>query len=461
MYRDLWTFFWSRKLATILLVFLILLAMVGATVPQQSVYPAADFMQWQQDNPLLSRLAIKLKLVRLFESPLFVGCSLMLCLSLLLCSVRRMFLLVTGREERNTVDDLDKTPQNCVTFETPSATENILAPIERLLKKQRFNCSADSPRSLYAVRGRWGAFGSVLFHFSFLILLLGVVASTWARLEGTFTLTEGQSFRGHQDGYGFVRHAPLVSRHLFPFQFNFEELIRVDEPEILYRNRVTLQEENGERLDTLIRPFHALTYRGYTFYQQDHGFSPALVFRNKQGGILLNAFVALQTRRLGDHIGYEDYFTVPGFKLTAHLTLYPDADMNDGIPFNRSEYPENPLLMVKVTNNENTSFEGSVRLGESVDAGNFTIEFREVRYWSSFRVVRDLGLPFIYGSFAIGIIGYFVRLFSIREVLQVAVNSTAEGHQVTVSGSTEQNQALFSEKFEDIVSTLKQGVAEA
>jgi len=461
LYRDLWTFLWSRKLATILLVFLILLATIGATVPQQSVYSAAEFVRWQQDNPLFARLAINFKLTRLLESSLFIGCSLMLCLSLLLCSARRAILLVMGREEKITLDELVIAPQNRADIEAPLRADQVLEIISFQLRKKRFSCSFSDSQSLQAVRGRWGALGSLLFHFSFLVLLVGAITSTWARLEGTFILTEGQSFRGLPGEYALSRRAPLLVQDSLPFQFNFEQLRRVDEPEINYHNRVSLQEESGERLDALIRPFHALTYRGYTFYQSDHGFSPALVFTNKQGRVLLNAFVAMQTKRQGDDVHYEDYFKVPGVQMHTQLNLFPDADFENGVLVNRSEYPDNPIIAVKVMVGDNIFYDGSVRLDETIDAGNFTIEFKEVRYWSGFRVVKDNGLPLIYGSFVIGILGYFLRLFFIREMINVKVGSRAEGCLVTISGSTEMNEALFSEKFADIVSTLRQGVAKA
>ena len=459
MHCNLWTFLWSRKLATILLFFLILLSVIGATVPQISGYPAAEFLHWQQDNPLLARLAIKLKLTNLLESSLFIGCSLMLCLSLLLCSIRRTFQLVSGCEERNAIDELNHAPQNSATVKSFVSTDQLLTKIIPLLEKKRFCCTYIDSGSMFAVRGRWGAFGSTLFHFSFLILLVGVVASTWARFEGVFSLTEGQSFRGLPREYAFASHAPLISRDMLPFQLNFEELIRVDDIAPHYRNRVSLQEESGERFDAIIRPFHALNYRGYTFYQKDHGFSPSIIFTDKQGKVLFDAFVSLNTKRQGD-ITYEDYFKVPGTMMYTQLTLYPDADTVEENLVNRSEFAVNPILAIKLWVDDKVFFRGTVKRGETIDSGNFTIEFKEVRYWSSFRVVKDSGLPFIYGSFVVGILGYFLRLFFVREVLKVSVNQDISGSTVVVTGSTEQNEALFAEKFKDIVNTLRRGVAE-
>lgn len=460
MYRDLWTFLWSRKLATILLVFLILLATVGAIVPQQSVYPAADFIQWQQDNPQFAKFAIQLKLTNILESSLFIGCSLLLCMSLLLCTLRRMFQLISGREEKKEFEDLDRSPQNSLSICSDSDAEQIVPVLTSLLKKQRFTLLPTESTTLCAVRGRWGAFGSLLFHFSFLILFVGAVLSTWARFEGTFNLTEGQSFRGLPGEYSFEQRRPLVSKQSLPFQLNFEQLIRVDEPEPHYRNLVSVQEESGERFDAIIRPFHALTYRGYTFYQGDRGFSPSLVFTKKDGRVLFDAFVSIQTRRLGDTVIFEDYFKVPGMPMTVQLRLYPDADIVDGVIVSRTTNPDNPVLEVKSMVEDNVFFEGSVKLGETVDTGDFTIEFKKVNYWSSFRVVKDSGLPIIYASFVVGILGYFLRLFSIREVIKVRVLRLSEGTQLVVTGRTEQNGALFAEKFETIVSTLRQGVAE-
>lgn len=461
MYRDLWTFLWSRKLATILLVFLILLAIVGATVPQESIYPIADFQQWQLDNPLLARLALQFKLTRLFESYLFIGCSLMLCLSLLFCSLRRLFLLFSGREERLVDEEFERNPQVQASFPSSLSDEQVLAISEALLKKKRFRCAFSDTHTLYAVRGRWGAFGSTIFHFSFLILLVGALLSTWARFEGGFTLVEGQSFRGLPGEYAYLKQTPLLSRETLPFQLNYESLVRVDEPRLHYRNQVSLQEESGESRVDWIRPFHALTYRGYTFYQKEHGFSPALRIRDKQGQVLFDAIVSLQTKRTESDVTYQDHFKVPGTWYTLKAKLYPDAEFVGSGLINRSEFPDNPVLSFSLMINDFASYTGSVKRGEIVETDDVSIEFIELRYWSSFRVVKDFGLPIIYASFFVGILGYFIRLFSVREVLRVNVCQDGGGRSIVVSGSTELNEALFAEKFEGLVSTLKQGVAEA
>jgi len=461
VFRDLWAFFWSRRLATLLLVFLILLAIIGATIPQESIYPAAEFAQWQQNNRLLAQLASKFKLTRLFDTPLFIGCSLLLCLSLFACSVRRVFLLLTGREAKEQVAAVDHSPHVRLSLSSSLPADQAFREVIRLLRKQRFCCKDEDARTCYAVRGRGGAFGSTLFHFSFLLLLIGALLSTWGRFEGFFTLTEGQSFRGLPGEFTFTRQAPLLPRTTLPFQLNFEELLLVNEPEPHHRSGVSLQEEDGTTKKAWIRPFHALTYRGYTFYQVENGFSPAFVLRNAQGQVLYNAFVALQTKRLGESVIFRDYFYIPGTRFMLRATFYPDGKHPAENLTNRPGVADNPTLDVELMNRDDSVvFTGTVAQGKTIDAGDVLIEFADLRHWSRFRVVKDLGLPLIYGSFFAGIVGYFLRLFSVRETLKVTASSNGDKSGITLAGHTEQNVALFTEKFTRLASLLRKGVSQ-
>jgi hypothetical protein len=143
--------------------------------------------------------------------------------------------------------------------------------------------------------------------------------------------------------------------------------------------------------------------------------------------VVFDAHVALRSHHgPGEEARYEDVFAIPGTGLEVEGRLYPDMVIENGKMATKSPLAENPVLSLKVKESGREIFNGSVRQGEDVEFGNFLLSFSGLRYWSSFRVVRDMGVPVVYAGFGTCILGLLMRLLSIRPAVYGAPEGQAK-----------------------------------
>ena len=367
------SFLSSRKLAVSLVAILILLSILGTIIPQESLYPRDDFQKWQTEHPLLSGLAISLGLTNLYTSSGYIAILVMLFLSVSVCIYRRAFGLFRNKEKRI----------------------------------------------------RYGHWGSVIFHFSFLIILAGAIVSTWTRFEGMIILTEGQPFKGYPDEYIAVQRKPLFVPDPLDFQLMLQKFKPFYGTQPRYVSEVLIEDRGNKTYET-VRNFHALFHKGYTFYQKGHGFSPSFILKDYWGRVIFQAFVSFKSHLQGEEVRYEDYFRIPGTGLEVEGRLYPDMIINGGKIKTKSALPDNPVIDIKIKEQGKEVYRGVIKLGQDINLDRFSLSFNDLRYWSGFRVVKDPGIPVIYLGFGTGIFGLLVRLFSIRVNLLRDEDESAE-----------------------------------
>ena len=83
-------FFSSRLFATILLVILILLSILGAVIPQETLYQTEEFVRWKMEHPIFSGWTTFWGLTHLFTNFLYITIILLLSVSIGICTYKRM-----------------------------------------------------------------------------------------------------------------------------------------------------------------------------------------------------------------------------------------------------------------------------------------------------------------------------------------------------------------------------------
>lgn len=447
----------SRKLAITLPAVITALSILGTIIPQESLCPLSDFEQWQLQYPFLSGLAISLGLTDLFRSAAFTAAAALLFLSISVCTYKRVrqALRNTGGEAL----DVGSFRQygNSFSVHFPHSASGSSGIIQSRLLGRGYRPSqvhGGDGLLLKAEKGRFGGWGSFVFHFSFLIILAGALTSVWTRLEGRVVLTEGQQFQGYPNEYLFVRGAPFADPEPLGFRLTLERFKPAYGTPSRYVSEVLI-EGSGEKRSETIRDFHALSHHGYTFYQKDHGFSPQFLLQDSRGRVVFESFVAVKSHLDGEGPRYEDHFKIPGTDLEVEARLYPDAAADGEKITTRSPMPDNPLIDLTIKRAGEAIYDGRIRLNECVGAGDLFFCFSDLRYWSAFRVVKDAGIPIIYAGFFVGILGLLVRLLLVRERIWVIIEEKTDGSMVTVAGWTERGKAFFAERFAGLVEELK------
>jgi cytochrome c biogenesis protein ResB len=342
----------SSKLALVLVLLVILLSLAGAVLPQEGMFKPTDMARWQEAHPLVTSLLKPLGLFRAFHSVPFLITILLLAVNTLTCTVLYFF-----------------TKGGISALRGPGAT--------RLA-------------------------GFIALHISLILLFAGGFWSAAARLDGFIVLTENQVFKEEHANYVRLVEGPLRKEYHQGFSLRLKS-VRVDFRENYLLNiesDIEIIDKQGSVVKDTVKVNHPFTYNHLTFTQDQTGFSPRLLIRDKGSGrVLVNAFAALKTFRKGQTREYRDFLPLPFFKQRVIVTLYPNHKRTG-----------NPALLVETENESGQPIpKGHVTMGSSMPLGKYTIGFIGLRRWSSFKVVEDPGYNLVWIALWLGVAALILR----------------------------------------------------
>jgi len=431
-------FFSSRRLALYLLAALIGVAVLGMIIPQQSLLPVNDFHLWQKSFPRLSRLAIDMGFTRIYESPLFLIIITWFSLALFFCTVHRV-----KKISRRPARSLNAVPQQqnreCITFITACPVAAVSDRLPSFLRKKRYKtttfCQGEQT-TITARRGHLGKWGSILFHCSFLVLLSGALLTTWGRIEGTLLLTEGQSVSGLPTDYISSSRTPLRTMPPFDFSLRYDNLLTPPGSDNGPRNNLTATTRDNKRIHLQTRDFHPAKINGFTLYQKESGFSPSIRLGTNSDPSFFHSFIALHSSVIDGIAEHQDTFTVPNTDIfvTLHL-ISPDKTAN--VPASATN------LTVAITRAGRQEIEADLARGQTLSFDEYTLQFDELRHWSSFRVVRDPGVLVLYIAFLLAAIGLGLRLHFRAERLFFCLSNYEDGCRVVLTANTDGEKSFF------------------
>lgn len=97
-----WDFFSSRRMATILLLILIVLSTLGALIPQEVSSQPEEFIRWKTEHPTITAWAVFLGLTHLFTNFVYITIILLLSVSIGICTYKRTTFLLKEYRKFNT-----------------------------------------------------------------------------------------------------------------------------------------------------------------------------------------------------------------------------------------------------------------------------------------------------------------------------------------------------------------------
>ncbi|HEX8930518.1 MAG TPA: cytochrome c biogenesis protein ResB, partial [Actinomycetota bacterium] len=171
--RQAWREFRSMRTALLLLVLLAAASILGSLFPQQSISPQR-VTQYFQDHPALAPVLDRLGLFDVFGSAWYMAIYLALLAALVACLVpraRAFARLLRARPPRG--GRLDRY-RDTAAFEADATPQAALAAARAVLARRRFRVVAVEQTELAAEKGYLREAGSLLFHVSFLLLLVGL-----------------------------------------------------------------------------------------------------------------------------------------------------------------------------------------------------------------------------------------------------------------------------------------------
>lgn len=314
---------------------------------------------------------------------------------------------------------------------------------------------------LRAAKHTAGWWGSPVFHFGLLLLLLAAALISLTQTWGRTVLVEGETFTDRRVEYLVFRQGPWASFH--PFRVKF----RLDRVEATYRpdgqvedfaSAVTLLGQEGRAVAaTSIAGGHPLRQGEVTVYRNVFGYAPVVRFavQNSQERPAPLPFgprptlVVLDTLGLsGEGEKYTGSFVEPTSQKKVSFTFLPDYDSTAGRGMSKA--PKRPTLLVTV-GQDALARQGVLPLGQSLTLAGLSMDFLGYRRWASFTVVSCRGVSLLWAGFLLSLTG--AALLYLLNPRWVQLTLSPEG-QLCLQGGSRRAPQLLAEDLSRLAERL-------
>ncbi len=495
---DLVVLAWRRlrRMSTALgLLFVLAIATLVATfIPQEPVI-ATTVREWREGTAGpgagIARVFDWLSLFDVFGSPWFAVITGLLLLSLSGCLIPR-WRAFTRNVSTPPVrgGNLDRLTHRVVVERPPGAeAEVILDAARRMLRRFRSRVIElpDGRVQLAASRGHWREAGSLMFHTSFYLLLLGVVLAGAFSFTGQIDIVEGGVFADTPLGY-----QTQVAGRWWDTADHDGHLTRIDDFEVTYLDdgftpdefvtTATFTDPGTGRLSTQqIRVNHPGRFGALTYYQRAFGFAPRVVLRSGLDGQVLFEEAMVLRDDGGFWTGRAKVSQgAPGRgvpQIAMEVVLIPDGRITPegAVVFNSPE-ANDPRLLVTLYSGEDLGLDRAVptsRLVWTEDdvvdramitpdgsvplvAGLFEVEVTDVEMWTGLQVSHQPFRWLILTAASITLIGLVPSLYAYRRRVWVQL----EADRIVLAGVAQQRRDRFAEEFQKLESTWRAAMSE-
>lgn len=431
----------SGRLATLLLAFLGVWAVLASFVPQGDA-SAAAVAEWSLSNASLEPVVRFLGLHHAFTAPLFVACIAVLAVSTALCAWQRTRVAIKRASllRQAALPDQQMIPDPDISMACDPALDasSILDVASRTLAALGIGVKRRGGR-IAAVSAPWSAWGSPVFHWALLALILIMPLGTLVRSSGQIGLAVGQSAEDRPGSYALLTAGPLRNWD------GVRRTIRLDAFEVNYKsggvNRgatptVSILNAKGEVVKSQrVYPNRTLKLNALTIYPLDYGLS-ATVSIVETGG----AGERTSTQLL-DFSGKAEGGTAPVAPLViADAGGAEQLKVYVSVPLDRVEggylgrLPEVLRARIIVA-----SPAGEALLDQTLTPGQdlalpngSSLRLVDVGYYSRLQLVDDPSIPFLYAAAVVSILGLGVATLARQMIVLAWVEDTPEGARLAL-----------------------------
>ena len=322
--------------------------------------------------------------------------------------------------------------------------------------------------------------GSLIFHTSFYLLLLGIIAGQLADFRGQVGVVEGEAFADTQVSYWTTDSGRWWDAHDHRGFVLTLDRFDVDWTPggmpIEFRSHVTVDPRDGrEPYRDSIRVNDPLVIDGMKIHQLDWGYAARVIVRD--GGELVHDAVVPLLATSGGY--WRGAVKAPAARpqVGLELFLYPNAPANrrGRVEPTGSPRPDAPYLILQM-------FEGDLQLeraqnvfeldtralrevgGEGLRPGEppvrmphgVTVEFRELRQWSGLQVSRRPTDGVLLVAAALLLLGLLPALYAYRRRIWVeaVADPVTRRTVVTIAGHAFQRPQSFEREFDALVDEI-------
>ena len=413
----------SLKIAILLLILIAISCATGTLIPQQE----SDQFYYDNfnDQPLLGlingNILILFELNHIYTSFWFLFLLIWLGLALAVCSFRRQLPIL--KSALNWIDY--KSPRQIAKLSVAQTivTNNCSKSLEKIklnLKEQGWNVKETDGR-IAARQGVIGRLGPILIHLGMILLMIG---ATYGSLNGKTIekfLAPGRSIDllNNNEEKG-------LTIELQKFQIERDPQGRAEQ----YKSIVNVIEPNGSNESKEISVNYPLRYKGLTLYQADWSLAAITIQIDNSPKLQIPIEPIPE---LGEQIWGTIIPTNKDGKNQILLTV--DSELG---PVNI--YDNDGTLLTKLSINKEEKVKGAL------------IKIINIIPSSGLLLKHDPGVPLVYLSFAIILIGGSLSIISTKKIWVLHEN---EKSMIYIGGLSNRNLSGLSKELPNLISFLE------
>jgi cytochrome c biogenesis protein ResB len=444
--RSAWAtvtrFMSSARLALWLLAILGVWSALGSLVPQGGA-SAPTVAAWASAHGLMEPVVRVLGLHQAFTSPVLVACILVLAVSTALCAWRRTkSALVKARtlrkaalaEAASVAESHDLEIECDPALRGPEVMSIASEKLARLgvRTKRRGDMLID-------VSSPWSVWGSPVFHWALVGLIMALIVGNLLRSEGLMGLAVGQTKADAPQSYGLLNTGPLHDWGLV------HRSIRVDALDPDYQTggidrgptpTVTLLDGAGKVIKTQ-RAYPNMTLKtgSLTIYPSAYGLAVGVTLVSAKG------VETGQSVQLVDFSNVATDGTAPAEPLTVNDSAGRALlRISISVPLDRNgsalvqAVPKVPVARVAVTSANGATVLDRLASpgGEVALPSGDILRIGSIGYYARLQVVDDWTIPLLYVGLVVAMIGLTITVVARQQILIATVMEGPDGAKLAM-----------------------------
>jgi cytochrome c biogenesis protein len=491
-----WRSLRSMRTALGLLLILALASVAGSLVPQVGTADARIAAIFR-DHPLRAAIYDRIGLFDVFGSWWFTLIYTLLLVSLVACVIPRTRALIRNARTRPKPTRELEAMRHFAVLMVPEPPERAIASADRVLRRRLFRVRSSAngdgrPAWAAADKGLAREAGSLLFHWSFLLILVGIVWGKGTGFTGQAVIVEGQTWtEAHASYDGQIREGRFFGEDHSGIG------IKLDRFDATYRipsgipkdfvSTVELFRPDGTPAGrTEVRVNHPAELDGVKIYQFGFGWAPVIRVE-RDGEPLVSGPTVCTQRPPPEGVGalqlpWDCVVKLPSLRpqVGVRFQLWPDIRGLNALITKGQPMPMlgafSPVLTYTAYRGDLRSdlalpssqldtsamrpfAQGALGAGKTVELGDgVTVSFPDLRRYSVFEVKRDRGLGILLAAAILILVGLLPALYTSRRKVWVTAEpvpgTDARGSLLKVGGFALQRRPQFEEEFDRLVRAL-------
>lgn len=440
--RSVTRFLASARLATVLLVFVGAWSVIASFVPQESV-SATVVKAWATANPALEPLARALGLHQAFAAPLFMVAVFVLAVSTALCAWQRTKVAIRrartlSRAASGDTAALGGQPEIVVPLQADLGDDDAISVASATVDRLGIR-TARRDRGFIAASPTWSAWGSPVFHWALLALMVTILLGTLLRSSGQIGLAVGQSAPDEPQSYGILTAGPL---HNWSW---VHRTIRVDAFDPTYETggvkrgptpTVSVLDADGAVIRSQrVYPNKTLKTGSLTIYPADYGLAATVSLVDTSGAEVGRSVQLIDfSATAAGGTAPITYLNIGGAASGQALRLFVSIPLDAVGGGLAARLPKDARARLVLTNPDGTIvLDKELRPGDSLELpAGATVRLDELGYYARLQLVDDPSVPVLYLGLAVALLGLAVATLSKQHVVSGSIVDADGGRALAV-----------------------------